>query len=167
MRFQVVSIESGEEQWRNLHKKTSTIADGLPLEGKALNLNEQSLAVVLPKPVMADFDHVQIILTSDNGSPVNLTGRVVRQQQTMTGEVIVGIELGELSSEATTSLIRKCHPPSPFTMKGGPTQYPEADGWRGWTQALLGRPSIPHTDRRRIPRLPTHTTCAILRQEVR
>ena len=158
VRFQVVSIESGEEQWRNLHKETAAIAEGLPLEGKALDLNEQSLAVVLPKPVMADFDHVQIILTADNGSPVNLTGRVVRQQQSMTGEVVVGIELAELSSEATANLIEKCHAPSPFTMKAGPTQYPEL---------TVGRSSIPLTDRRRIPRLPTHTICAILRQEVR
>lgn len=173
--FQVVSIESGEEQWHSLHNARwraaqpgiqAALMGSSHLEGRTLNLNEQSLAVVLPEPVFADRDCVQVILTAHDGSLFNLTGRVVRQHQTTIGEVVVGIQLAELSSEATTSLIEKCPPHSPFTMEAGPSQYPEACGWRGWIHALLGRPSAPPTNRRRIPRLPIHTVCAILRPEM-
>lgn len=76
------------------------VADGLPLEGRTLNLNEQGLAVALPEPVYADLDCVQVILTTHDGSLFHLTGRVVRQHQTTIGEVVVGIQLAELSVEA-------------------------------------------------------------------
>ena len=173
--FQVVSVESGEELWRSLHNARwraalpGTQADLMGsshLEGRTLNLNEQSLAVVLPEPVFADRDCVQVILTAHDGSLLNLTGRVVRQHQTTIGEVVVGIQLAELSVEATTSLIEKCAPHSPFTMEADPFQYPEPCGLRGWIHALLSHPPAPPADRRRIPRLPIHATCAILRPEM-
>jgi hypothetical protein len=213
--FQVVSIESGKDEWHSLHnaqwraaqpgfqaalrglsplhKETAMgevshshlanqwpvqqpmclaqdsplgiIADDLPLEGKTLNLNEQSLAVVLPKAVFVDLDRVQVVLTTQDGSLFNLTGRVVRQHQTKIGDVVVGIHLAELSGKTSTSLIEKYPLHSPFRMEAGPFQYPEPRGLLGWIHTLLGQPSAPSTDRRRIPRLPIHTTCAILRTD--
>ena len=57
------------------------VADGLLLEGRTLNLNEQCLAVAFPEPVFADLDCMQVILTAHEGSLFHLTGRVVRQHQ--------------------------------------------------------------------------------------
>ena len=142
------------------------VADGLALEGRTLNLNEQGLAVALPEPVFADLDCVQVILTAHDGSLFHLTGRVVRQHQATIGEVVVGIQLAELSVGATTNLIEKCAPHSPFTMEADPFRYPEPSGLRGWIHALLGQPPVPPPDRRRIPRLPIHTACAILQPEM-
>jgi hypothetical protein len=45
------------------------VADGLPLEGRTLNLNEQGLAVALSEPLFADLDCVQVRLTAHDGSP--------------------------------------------------------------------------------------------------
>lgn len=142
------------------------VADGLSLEGRTLNLNEQGLAVALPEPVFADLDCVQVVLTAHDGSLFHLTGRVVRQHQTTIGEVVVGIQLAELSIETTATLIEKCAPHSPFTMEADPFRYPEPNGLRGWIHALIGQPPVPPPDRRRIPRLPIHTACAILRPEM-
>lgn len=214
--FQVVSIESGADEWHSLHNAQwravqpeiqaalrrlsllhkgtpmgevshshltnqwpaqqqmclaqdspcGIIADDPPLEGKTLNLNEQSLAVVLPKAVFADLDRVQVMLTTQDGSFFNLTGYVVRQHQTKIGEVIVGIQLAELSGKTTTSLIEKYPLPPPFRMEADSFQYPEPGGLRGWIHTLLTRPPAPLSDRRQIPRLPIHTTCAILRQDM-
>ncbi|MBI5316727.1 MAG: glycosyltransferase [Nitrospirae bacterium] len=164
--FQVISIESGEDEWHSLHNaqwrvaqqeiqaalKRSSLdhsAQDLPLEGETLNLNEQSLAVVLPKAVFADLDQVQVMLTTQDGSLFNLTGCVVRQHQTRIGEVVIGIQLAESSGKTTISLIEKY-------------QYPELRGFRWWLQILLGQPSARPAERRRMPRLPIHTTCAIL-----
>ena len=36
----------------------------------------------------------------------------------------------------------------------------------GWINALIGQPPIPPPDSRRIPRLPIHIACAILRSEM-
>jgi cellulose synthase (UDP-forming) len=168
--FQVISIESGEDAWHSLHNaqwrvaqqeiqaalKRSSLdhsAQDLPLEGETLNLNEQSLAVVLPKAVFADLDQVQVMLTTQDGSLFNLTGCVVRQHQTRIGEVVIGIQLAEASGKTTISLIEKY-------------QYPELRGFRWWLQILLGQPSARPAERRRIPRLPIHTTCAILRPDM-
>jgi hypothetical protein len=181
--FQVMSIESGEVKWHSLHKtqwrvaqpdiwaalKKSPpihIAQELPLEGETLNLNEQSLAVVLPKAVCADLNQVQVMLTTQDGSLFNLAGRVVRQHQTKIGEVVIGIQLAELSGKTTTSLIEKYPLSSVFRRHGDPFPYPEPRGFRRWLQILLGQPSARHADRRRIPRLPIHTTCAILRPDM-
>jgi hypothetical protein len=109
---------------------------------------------------------VQVILTAHDGSLFHLTGRVVRQHQATIGEVVVGIQLAELSVGATTNLIEKCAPHSPFTMEADPFRYPEPSGLRGWIHALLGQPPVPPPDRRRIPRLPIHTACAILQPEM-
>jgi cellulose synthase (UDP-forming) len=168
--FQVISIESGEDKWLSLHNaqwrvaqqeiqaalKRSSLdhsAQDLPLEGETLNLNEQSLAVLLPKPVFADLDRVQVMLTTQDGSLFNLTGCVVRQHQARIGEVVIGIQLAESSGKTTTSLIEKY-------------QYLEPRGFRWWLHILLGQPSAGPADRRRIPRLPIHTTCAILRPDM-
>jgi hypothetical protein len=181
--FQVMSIESGESKWHSLHntqwrvaqpefkavlKKSSPIhiAQDLPLEGETLNLNEQSLAVVLPTRAWTDLDQVQVILTTQDGSLFNLAGRVVRQHQTRIGEVVIGIQLAELSGKTTTSLIEKYPLSSVFRRDGDPFPYPEPRGIRRWFHILLGQPSARHADRRRIPRLPIHTTCAILRPDM-
>jgi hypothetical protein len=142
------------------------VANDLPLEGKTLNLNEQSLAVLLPKPVFADLDRVLVMLTTQDGFLLNLTGHVVRQHQTKIGEVIVGIQLAELSGKTTTSLIDKYPLHSLFRIEADPFQYPELRGLRRWVPILLGQLSAPLTDRRRIPRLPVHTACSILRPEM-
>jgi hypothetical protein len=126
------------------------VADGLPLEGRTLNLNEQGLAIALPEPVFADLDCVQVILTAHDGSLFHLTGRVVRQHQATIGEVVVGIQLAKLSVEATTNLIEKCAPHSPFTMEANPFRYPEPSGLRGWMHALIGQPPIPPPDSHRL-----------------
>jgi cellulose synthase (UDP-forming) len=181
--FQVMSIESGEDEWHSLHnaqwraaqpeiqaalKRSSPIhiAQALPLEGETLNLNEQSLAVVLPNAVFADLDHVQVLLTTQDGSLFNLTGHVVRQHQTRMGEVVIGIQLAELSGKTTTSLIEKYPLSSAFRRDGDPFQHTEPRGFRWWLHLLLGQPSARTADRRRIPRLPIHTTCAILRPDM-
>ena len=142
------------------------VADGLPLEGRTLNLNEQGLAVALSEPLFADLDCVQVRLTAHDGSLFHLTGRVVRQQQTTVGEVVVGVQLTELSLEASTNLIEKCAPHSLFMIESDPFRYPESSGLRGWIHALIGQPPIPPPDRRRIPRLPIHAACAIFRPEM-
>ena len=126
------------------------VADGLPLEGRTFNLNEQGLAVALPEPVFADLDCVQVILTAHDGSLFHLTGRVIRQHQAMISEVVVGIQLAELSVEATTNLIEKCAPHSPFTMEADPFRYPEPSGLREWMHALIGQPPIPPPDSHRL-----------------
>jgi hypothetical protein len=141
-------------------------ADGLSLEGRILNLNEQGLAVALSEPGFADLNCVQVILTAHDGSLCHLTGRVVRQHQTTIGEVVVGIQLAELSVETTTDLIEKCAPHSPFTMEPDIFRYPESSGLHGWIHALIGQPPVPPPDHRRIPRLPIHTACVVLRPEM-
>ena len=49
------------------------VADGLSMEGRTLNLNEQGLAVALSEPVFADLDCVQVRLTAHDGSLFHLT----------------------------------------------------------------------------------------------
>lgn len=136
--------------------------DGLSMEGRTVNLNEQGLAVALPEPLFANLDSAAVSFTAGDGSLFHVTGRVVRQHQSKIGEVIVGIHLTDLSVDNTSALIEKCAPDSPFHMESGPFRYPQAGGLREWIRTLAGQPSISPSERRRIPRLPIHTACAVL-----
>lgn len=138
------------------------LVDGLSMEGRTVNLNEQGLAVALPEPLFANLDSTTVVLTASDGSLFSVAGRVVRQHQSRIGEVIVGIHFADLSVEATKALVEKCAPDSPFSMESEPFRYPEPTGLRGWFRSLTGHPQAPHSERRRIPRLPIHTACAIL-----
>jgi hypothetical protein len=138
------------------------LVDGLSMEGRTVNLNEQGLAVALPEPLFANLDSATVSFTASDGSLFRVTGRVVRQHQSKIGEVIVGIHLADLSVDNTRALIEKCAPDSPFHMESGPFRYPQTGGLREWIRSLAGQPLISPSERRRIPRLPIHTTCAIL-----
>lgn len=137
-------------------------ADGLAIEGKTVDLNEQGVAVVLPEPLFARLDSATIVLTKPDGSLCKMTGRVIRQQHIAVGEVLVGIQLAELPVEATNALIEKCAPASPFQMEAAPTLFPKAKGLLGCLRAMAWYQPIPAHDRRRIPRLSIHTLCTIL-----
>jgi hypothetical protein len=142
------------------------VVDGLSLEGKTVDLNERGMAVVLPEPLFARLDSTTVVLTRPDGALVKMTGRIIRQQQIGVGEVLVGIQLADLPVETTNVLIEKCMPASPFQMETTPVPYPEPKGFLGWVRALVGYPAAPFQDRRRIPRLAIHTTCAILSEEL-
>lgn len=141
------------------------VVDGLSMEGRTVNLNEQGLAVALPEPLFANLDSATVVLTASDGSLFDVSGRVVRQHQSKIGEVIVGIQLADLSVETTKILVEKCTPDFPFSIESEPFHYPEPGGLRRWIRSLTGHPLIPAPERRRIPRLPIHTACAILGQE--
>lgn len=140
-------------------------ADGVSLEGRTLNLNEQGLGVVLSDPLFARLDSTTVVMTGPDGSLVKMTGRVTRQQRIGVGEVLVGIQLAELPVDATRTLIEKCAPDSPFQMDTVPVVRPRSRDLLGWLRALAGFPAIPAHERRRIPRLPIHTACTILGEE--
>lgn len=63
-------------------------ADGLAIEGKTVDLNEQGVAVVLPEPLFARLDSATIVLTKPDGSLCKMTGRVIRQQHILWGAVL-------------------------------------------------------------------------------
>lgn len=141
------------------------VVDGLSIEGKTLNLNEQGMAVLLPEPLFARLDSTTVVLTKPDGSLVKMTGRVIRQRQIGVGEVLIGIQLADLPVETTSALIEKCAPASPFQLEPARAHYPEPKGLLGWMRTVAGFPAVPFADRRRIPRLAIHTVCAILNEE--
>lgn len=141
------------------------VVDGLPMEGRTVNLNEQGLAIALPEPLFANLDSAIVALTANDGSLFKVTGRVVRQHPSTIGEVIVGIQLADLSIDTTKTLVEKCAPDSPFNMESEPFRYPAPGGLRAWIRSLTGHSRFSFSNRRRIPRLPIHTTCAILGPE--
>lgn len=136
--------------------------DGLSMEGRTMNLNEQGLAVALPEPLFSNLDSATVAFTASDGSLFKATGRVIRQYQSKIGQVIVGIQLADLSVDTTRILVGKCVPGSPFRMESEPFRYPEQRGLREWIRSLTSHSLIPLSERRRIPRLPIHTVCAIL-----
>lgn len=138
------------------------IADGLSLEGRTVDLNEQGIAVALSEPIFARLDSTTVVLTKPDGSLAKMTGRVIRQQQRGVGDVLVGIQLADLPVETTNVLIEKCAPASPFQIDPSPVRYPDPNGLLEWLRLLAGFPPVPVQDRRRIPRLTIHTTCTIL-----
>jgi hypothetical protein len=140
----------------------AVITDGLSLDGRTVDLNEQGIAVVLPEPIFARLDSATVVLTKPDGALAKMTGRVIRQQQRGVGEVLVAIQLADLPVETTNVLIEKCAPASPFQMDASPVRYPEPKGLLEWLRLLAGLPPVPFQDRRRIPRLAIHTTCTIL-----
>lgn len=141
------------------------VVDGLSLEGRTVDLNEQGMAIALPEPLFARLDSATIVLTKPDGSLVKMTGRVIRQHQTKVGEVLVGIQLADLPVDTTKVLIEKCAPASPFQQETAAFEYLEPKGMLDWLRTLAGYPAIPFRDRRRIPRLQIHTVCAILGDE--
>ncbi len=140
-------------------------ADGVSLEGRTVNLNEQDLSVLLSEPLFAQLDSTTVVLTGPDGSLLKLTGRVIRQQRIGVGEVLVGIQLAELPVDASRALIEKCAPDSPFQIDTEPVGSPEPRGLLGRLRAPAGFLATPVHDRRRIPRLPIHTVCTILGDE--
>jgi PilZ domain len=141
------------------------MVDGLSLEGRTVDLNEQGMAIVLSEPLFTALDSITIVLTRLNGSLVRLTGRVIRQQQLNLGEVLVGIQLTELPVEITNALIEKCAPASPFQIDKTPIPEPKPESLLEWVCAMAGYPTFPLQDRRRIPRLAIHTACTVLTEE--
>jgi hypothetical protein len=145
--------------------RCEVVVDGLSVEGKTVDLNERGVAVVLPHPLFANLDSATVILANPGGTPVRMTGRVIRQRQIGVGQVLVGIQLAELSVGTTTALIEACAPVSPLQRETAPIHYPAPTSLLGWLRVLAGYPAEPFQDRRRIPRLPIHTACAILSDE--
>jgi hypothetical protein len=137
------------------------VADGLALEGRTVDLNERGMGIVLPEPLFARLDSTTIVLTRPDGSLVKMAGRVIRQHRIGVGAVLVGIQLAELPVDATTVLIEKCAPASPVQLETAPVPASYSAGLRGWWRMAGYRPPQ-SPDRRRIPRLPIHTRCAIL-----
>lgn len=145
---------------RNLLCKVAV--DGLSMEGRTINLNEQGLAVALPEPLFWNLESATAAFTVSDGSPFQVTGRVVKQYQSQIGEVIVGIQLADLSVDTTRVLVEKCAPDSPFRMESEPFRYPEPRGRRGWIRSFVSHPLISPSARWQIPRLPIHTVRATL-----
>jgi PilZ domain len=135
--------------------------DGLSMEGRTMNLSEQGLAVALPEPLFWNLDSATVAFTVSDGSLFQVTGRVVRQYQSQIGEVILGIQLADLSVDTTRALVENCATDSPFRMESEPFRYPEPRGRRGWIRSFASHPLISPPARWQIPCLPIHTACAI------
>jgi cellulose synthase (UDP-forming) len=81
--------------------------DGMPYAARILNINEHGAALLLDRPVFTAQDAVALLLTSPDGTIMRVTGRIVRQEQRLSGEIAAGLQFTELDEATRQTLVDK------------------------------------------------------------
>lgn len=135
--------------------------DGSSTPVRILNLNESGAALSLEHPVFTAQHTVRLLLTSSQGTIVRLSGRLMRQERTPSGDVIAGVQFVELDDPTAEVLVDK--------MFGDPASWEESyriqPGIAGSVRSLLHALASPWKsftwEQRRMPRVAYETSCRL------
>jgi hypothetical protein len=135
--------------------------DGSSTPVRILNINESGAALSLEHPVFTAQHTVRLLLTSSQGTIVRLSGRLMRQERTPSGDVIAGVQFVELDDPTTGVLVDK--------MFGDPASWEESyriqPGIAGSVRSLLHALASPWKsftwEQRRMPRVVHETSCRL------
>jgi cellulose synthase (UDP-forming) len=136
-------------------------ADRESVPARIVNINERGAALSLDRPVFTAQDTLALYLTSSQGSPVRLAGRIVRQERRPSGEIAVALQFADLDEATRQALVEKIF--------GDPA--PWEDGYRfkpgifSSLRSLLYALTVPwqsfNWERRRMLRVPGGSVCRL------
>jgi hypothetical protein len=135
--------------------------DGASFDARVLNLNDQGAALSLARPVFTAQDAVTLLLTSSRGTPVRLTGRIVRQEPSPSGSVTAALQFVHLDETTRQVLVDKIF--------GDPAPWEDSDqskpGLVSSVRSLLNALTVPwrsfRWERRRMLRLLSGSPCRL------
>lgn len=135
--------------------------DGSSIPARILNINESGAALSLEDPVFTAQPAVTLLLTSSQGTLVRLSGRVIRQEQLSSGDVMAGFQFLKLDDPTTAVLVDKIFgDPAPWE-----ESYRLQPGIAGSLRSLLDALAAPWKsfawEQRRMPRVPHATSCRL------
>ena len=135
--------------------------DGTAVTARILNVNEHGAALSLEWPVFTAQDSVTLRLTSSSGTLVRLTGRIVRQERLLLGEVVAGLQFVDLDEATRQVLVDKIF--------GDPAPWEDScrfkPGIASSLRSLLFALTVPWRaftwERRRMLRIRSGTACRL------
>lgn len=135
------------------------IVDGAAFDGHVLNINEQGAVLSLDRPIFTARATVTMLLTSSQGCPVRLAGRVVRQQPSPSGGVTAALHFVDMDEATRRVLVDKIFgDPAPWERS-----YQSNPGIVSSIRSLLKALAAPwksfNWERRRMVRLQSGTPC--------
>lgn len=137
------------------------LVDGMSFDARIVNINEQGAALSLTRPVFTAQETVMLLLTSSQGTLVQLTGRIVRQEPDLSGHVAAALQFVDLDETTRQSLLDKIFgDPSPWE-----DSYEFKPGITSSLRSLLNALTVPWRsfswERRRMLRLHSGTPCRL------
>ncbi|HXV68362.1 MAG TPA: glycosyltransferase [Nitrospira sp.] len=137
------------------------LVDGMSFDARIVNINEQGAALSLTRPVFTAQETVMLLLTSSQGTLVQLTGRIVRQEPDPSGHVAAALQFVDLDETTRQSLLDKIFgDPSPWE-----DSYEFKPGITSSLRSLLNALTVPWRsfswERRRMLRLHSGTPCRL------
>jgi len=135
--------------------------DGMSVTARILNINEQGAALALERPVFTAQESVTLLLTSSRGTLVRVSGRIVRQEPSPSGDVAVGLQFADLDVATRQALIDKIFG-DPAHWEAG---YQFKPGIASSLRSLLRALTVPWRsfawERRRMVRIPSKIACRL------
>lgn len=162
-----VLVANEQSQIRRLFRLHRTAeaelrAGGHSLPATTVDISEHGVAVKVHHPIFSELDSATVLMSDFAGHQLELSGRIVRQEPSASGDLLVAIQFSELKDDVLQKLLI--------------TIFGESAQWNGTssgvaptaTNSLLAliqaiiRPWAPLLSKRRqMPRMPIHVPCTI------
>ncbi|MCS6896855.1 MAG: glycosyltransferase, partial [Nitrospira sp.] len=81
--------------------------DGRTVPARIRDITEYGASVVLERPIFTAQETVTLLLTSPQGTIVRVTGRIVRQEPSSSGNVVLGLLFIDIDDETVRKLVEK------------------------------------------------------------
>ncbi|MDP2384304.1 MAG: glycosyltransferase [Nitrospirota bacterium] len=159
-------VASEQSQVRRMFRIPRTFTSELQagnqlIPATTIDINETGVALRVRHPLFTQLDSASVLFTTHSGERLQLKGRIVRQEPTVTGDVVVGIQFMSMDDHAMQALLV--------------TIFSESSHWN---MATLFKPSASHSlhslikalavmwsplvsRRRQIPRVSFRTPCRV------
>ena len=142
--------------------KAELHAGGRSLQATTVDISEQGIALKVHLPIFSELESASIVMTDYSGRQLALSGRIVRQEPGVNGDVIVGIRFSDLDEREIQTLL--------ITMFGESAQWNTSSSGLAPTttrslHALARAVMTPwgtlFAKRRQVPRIPLHMECTV------
>lgn len=137
-------------------------AGGHSLPATTIDISEHGIAVKVHHPIFSELESATVLMRDFSGHHMVLSGRIVRQEPSGGGALLVAIQFSELKDDVLRALLITLFGASDYWNKTSTRAVPTAtSSLLALAQAVM-RPWTPLlAKRRQMPRIPIHASCTI------
>lgn len=161
-----ILVANGQSQARRLFRLPRTCTCELQagnhiIPATTVDINEAGMALRIRHPLFTQLDSVSVLFTAHSGERLRLTGRIVRQEPTATGDVVAGVQFTDMDDRTMQTLLATIFRESSHWNMAAAFKPSASHSLHSLIKALtvMWKPLI--SRRRQIPRVSFRTACHV------
>lgn len=161
-----ILVASEQTQVRRLFRLPRTCPSELHagshiVSATTIDINEAGMALRVRHPLFTQLDSASVLFTAHSGERLQLKGRIVRQEPTATGDVVVGVQFTDVDDRTTQALLATIFSESSHWNRATSFKPSTSHSLHSLVKALtvMWKPLI--SKRRQIPRVSFRTACQV------